>query len=116
LSGIESGFQSLLLSFGEFSTASIVMEAKEDGFYYDVQGIQHRIVPCMDDLNHLVMYHEFATITEDPKCIVEEAEIVHLRTIFEVFGTSISSTRAMDLQVLLEFIQHISGIQNALLS
>jgi hypothetical protein len=33
-----------------------MMEVREDGFYYDAQGIQHKIVPSIAGPNHRVVY------------------------------------------------------------
>jgi hypothetical protein len=74
--GIGSGSQSLPLSFGEFLTGSSVMEVREDGFYYDAQGICHKIVPSIASPNHWVVYQEVATVAEDHGHAVDEAEVV----------------------------------------
>jgi hypothetical protein len=92
VSGTRSGFQSLPLSFGEFLTASIIMEVIKERFYYDPQGARHRITPCKGNLNHLVIYHEFATIVEDSGFAMEQAEAIHFQSTIEVFGTYTSST------------------------
>jgi hypothetical protein len=89
--GIGSGSSSLFLSFGEFFTASIVMEIREDGFYYDAQGIRHRIVPSIGGPKHQLMYQEVATVAEDHGHVVDEAEVVCDQTTIDVSGTSTSS-------------------------
>jgi hypothetical protein len=89
--GIGSGSQSLPLSFGEFLTASTIMEVREDGFYYDSQGIRHRIVPSIGSPNHRVLYQEVATVAEDHGHAIDEAENVCTQTTIEVSGTPTSS-------------------------
>jgi hypothetical protein len=89
--GIRSGSQSLPFSFGEFLTASTVMEVREDGFYYDAQGIRHKIVPSIGGPNHQVLYEEVAIVVEDHGHTINEAEIVCNQTTIEVSGTATSS-------------------------
>jgi hypothetical protein len=89
--GIGSGSQFLPLSFGEFLTASTIMEVREDGFYYDAQGIQHKIVPSIGGPNHRVLYQEVATVAKDHGHAIDEAEIVCTQTTIEVSGTPTSS-------------------------
>jgi hypothetical protein len=89
--GTSNGSQSLSLSFGEFLIVSKVMEIREDGFYYDAQGIRHRIVPSMGGPNHWVMYYEVATIAEDHGHVVDEAEVVCDQTTIDISGPSTSS-------------------------
>jgi hypothetical protein len=89
--GIGSGSQSLPLSFGKFLTASTIMEVREDGFYYDSQGIRHRIVPSIGSPNHRVLYQEVATVAEDHGHAIDEAENVCTQTTIEVSGTPTSS-------------------------
>lgn len=61
MSGTKSRSKLLLNSLRKFFTTNNVIEVKEDEFYYDTQGIQHKIVSSMDDPNHLVMFNEFIT-------------------------------------------------------
>jgi hypothetical protein len=89
--GIGSGSQSLPLSFGEFFTTSTVMEVREDGFYYDAQGIQHRIVLSIGGPNHQVLYQEVAIGAEDHGHAIDEAENVYTQTTIEVSSISTSS-------------------------
>jgi hypothetical protein len=97
--GIGSGSQSLPLSFGEFLTTSTVMEVREDGFYYDAQGIRHRIVLSIGGPNHRVLYQEVATVAEANA--IDEAEIVCNQTSIEVFAIPTSSIeRIMETQHL----------------
>jgi hypothetical protein len=91
IDGIGSESQSLPLSFGEFLIASTVMEVREDGFYYDAQGIWHRIVPSTGGPNHRVLYQEVAIVVEDHGHTINEAEIVCNQTTIEVSGTATSS-------------------------
>jgi hypothetical protein len=89
--GIGSKSQSLPLSFGKFLTTSTVMEVKEDGFYYDAQGIRHRIVSSIDGPNHQVIYQEVAIVAEDHGHAVDEAKVVCDQTTIVVSGTPTSS-------------------------
>jgi hypothetical protein len=89
--GIGSRSQSLPFSFGEFLTSSTIMEVREDGFYYDAQGIRHKIVPSIGGPNHQVLYQEVATVAEDHGHVIDEAEIVCTQTTIEVSGTPTSS-------------------------
>jgi hypothetical protein len=97
--GIDSVSESLSLSFGEFLTTSTIMEVREDGFYYDAQGIRHRIVPSIGGPNHRILYQEVATVAEANA--IDEAEIVCNQTSIEVFAIPTSSIeRIMETQHL----------------
>jgi hypothetical protein len=67
------------------------MEVKEDGFYYDTQGLRHRIVPSIGGPNHRVMYQEVVTIVKDHGHVVDEAKIVCDQTTIDVSGIPTSS-------------------------
>jgi hypothetical protein len=89
--GMGSGSQSLPLSFGEFLTTSTVMEVREDGFYYDTQGIRHRIVPSIGGTNLRVLYQEVATVAKDHGHAIDEAKIVCNQITIEMSGIPTSS-------------------------
>jgi hypothetical protein len=67
------------------------MEVREDGFYYDAQGIQHRIVLSIGGPNHQVLYQEVAIGAEDHGHAIDEAENVYTQTTIEVSSISTSS-------------------------
>jgi hypothetical protein len=52
-----------------------VLEVREDGFYYDAQGVHNKIVPNIGNPNHPFLYHEFATIAEDHGHVVDKVQI-----------------------------------------
>ena len=111
-SGTKSGSQSCPLSFGEYFIASNMMEPKEDGFYYNAHGIKHIIIPSMGDPNHLVVYHECATIAENPWYIVQQVDAIHLPSIVKVFDTPTSFLADMNLRILFESMECISETQD----
>jgi hypothetical protein len=64
--------------------------------------------------DHLVMYHEFATTTEDPEHTVQQAEVVHLQSAMEVSDIPTSSSGNINLRIFLVSIERISEIQDTL--
>jgi hypothetical protein len=68
-----------------------MMEVREDGFYYDAQGIQHKIVPSIGGPNHRVLYQEVATVAKDHGHAIDEAKIVCNQITIEMSGIPTSS-------------------------
>ena len=66
---------------------------------------QHRISLGKGDLNHSIIYHEFATIVEDSGFAMEQAKVVHFQSTIDVSSTYTSSTWNMVSRILLKSIK-----------